>query len=108
MRNIFTKENLKDKSPRGQVYDDAHHEEVHGCELLGQGNFEWNTDLIETKKLVNYTRQVAQDLYSGEAQHEPRGAHEEQHCRSLHETLRTQSLARKLRLRILDGTNSDD
>ena len=28
--------------------------------------------------------------------------------RSLHETLRTQSLARKLGLRILDGTNGDD
>ena len=41
-----------------------------------------NTDLIE-KKLENCTRQIAQDLYSGEAQHEPRGA---QHCRSLHET----------------------
>ena len=61
-----------------QVYVEAHHEEVQDCELWGQGNFEWNTDLIET--------QVAQDLYNGEAQHERRGAHEEQHCRSLHET----------------------
>ena len=83
--------------------------EVKSRELRGQGNFEWNTDLIETKKLENYNRQAAQDLlYSGEAQHEPRGAHEEQYCKSLHETLRTQSLARKFGLRILDGTNGDD
>ena len=86
VRNILTKEKLEDKSPRGQVYVEAHHEEVQGCELRGQGNFEWNTDLIEKKKLENNTRQVAQDLYSGEAQHEPRGAHEEQLCRSLLET----------------------
>ena len=77
--------------------------------LRGHGNFEWNTDLTETKKFENYTRQVfAQDFYSGEAQHEPRGAHEEQHYRSLHEALRTQSLAWKLGLRILDGANGDD
>ena len=69
-----------------QVYVEAHHEEVQDSELRGQGNFEWNTDVTETKKLENYTCQVAQDLYNGEAQHEPRGAHEEQHCRSLHET----------------------
>ena len=54
--------------------------------FVRQGHFEWNTDLIETKKLENYTWQVAQDLYSG---------------------FRT-SLARKLGLRILDGTNGDD
>ena len=106
MRNILTKEKLKDNSPRGQVYVEARHEEVQGRELRGQGNFDWNADLIETKKLENYTRQVAQDLYNGEAQHEPRGAHEER--RSRHETLRTQSLARKLEPRILDGTNGDD
>ena len=46
--------------------------------------YEWNTDLIETKKLENYTCQVAQDQCSGEAQHEPRGAYT--NCRSLHET----------------------
>ena len=72
VRNILTKEKPKDKSPRRQVYVEAHHEQVQGCELRGQGNFEWNTDLIETKKLENYTCQAAQDLYSGEAQHEPR------------------------------------
>ena len=38
MRNIFTKEKLKDKSPRGQVYVEAHHEEVQGRELRGQGH----------------------------------------------------------------------
>ena len=60
--------------------------QVQDCELYGQGNFERNTDIFEKKKHENYTCQVAQDLYSGEAQHEPRGAHEEQHCRSPHET----------------------
>ena len=72
------------------LYSEKHLHEGKGqrpvyCELRGQGNIEWNTYLIETKKLENCTCQVAQDLYSGEAQHEPRGAHEEQHCRSLHE-----------------------
>ena len=59
------------------VYVEAHHEEVQGRELRGQGNFEWNTDLIETMKLEDYTCQVAHSLCSGEAQHEPRGAHED-------------------------------
>ena len=77
VRNIFTKEKPKDKSPRRQVYAEAHHEVVQDCELRGQGNFEWNTDLIESKKLENCSCQVAQDLYSGEAQHELRGAHED-------------------------------
>ena len=45
-------ENLKDKSPRRQVYVEAHHEEVQGRGLRGQGNFEWNIDLIETTKLT--------------------------------------------------------
>ena len=66
-----------------QVCVEAHHEEVQGRELRGQRNFERNTDLIDTRKLENYTCQVAQDLHSGETQHEPRGA---QHCRSPHET----------------------
>ena len=65
------------QSPRRQVYVEAHHEEVQGCELRGRGNFEWNTDLIETMKLESYTCQVAQSLYCGEAQHGPRGAHED-------------------------------
>ena len=43
-----------DKSPREQVYVESHHEEVQGRELRGHGNYEWNTDLIETKKLENY------------------------------------------------------
>ena len=86
MRNILKKEKLKDKSPRRQVYVEAHHEEVQDCELRGQGHFERNTDNIETKKFENYTRQLALDLYNGEARLELRGAHEEQHHRSLHET----------------------
>ena len=57
------KEKPKDKSPRRQVCVEAHHEKGQGRELRGHGNFEWNTDLIE-KKLDNYTRQVAQGLYS--------------------------------------------
>ena len=63
VRNILTKEKLKDKLPRRHVYVEAHHEEVQGRELRGHGNFEWNTDFIE-KKLENYTRQVAQGLCS--------------------------------------------
>ena len=64
VENILTKEKLKNQSQRRQVYVEAHHEEVQGRELRGQGNFEWNTELIETKKLENYTCQVAQGLYS--------------------------------------------
>ena len=37
VRNIVTKEKLKDKSPRGQDYVEAHHEEVQGHESRGQG-----------------------------------------------------------------------
>ena len=45
-------------------------------------NFKWNSDLIKKKKkkkkkLENNTCQTTQDLYTGEAQHEPRGAHED-------------------------------
>ena len=69
---------------------------------------EWNTDLIETKKLENYTCQVAQDLYKGEAQHEPRGAALQISTRKCLEGLRTQSLAREREPRILDGTNCDE
>ena len=32
-----------EKSPQGQVFVEAHHEEVQGRELRGQGNFQWNT-----------------------------------------------------------------
>ena len=35
----------------------------------------WNTDLIETMELENLIGQATQDLYSGEARHESRGAH---------------------------------
>ena len=66
---LYSETHLHAGKAQGQVYVEAHHEEVQGRELRGQRNFEWNTDLIETKKLENYTCQVAQD--SGEAQHEP-------------------------------------
>ena len=102
------KEKLKNKSPRRQVCVKAHHEDVQDCELRGHGNFEWNTDIIETMKLENYTFQVAQGLYGWEAQHKHRGAHRAQRCRSLHETLGMQSLARKFGPRTVDGTNGDD
>ena len=62
-----SREKLKDKSPRGQVFVGARHEEVQGRGLRGPGNFEWNTDLIETEKLENFSCQVAQ--YKEEAQH---------------------------------------
>ena len=75
-------------------------------ELRGHGNFEWNTDLIE-KKLESYTRQVAQDLYSGEAQNEPREAQHKHNTAYLYtkhvEGLRTQSLARKRDVKILSS-----
>ena len=50
VRFFLTKEKLKDKSPRRLVSVEAHHEEVQGRELRGQGNFERNTDLIETTR----------------------------------------------------------
>ena len=62
-----------------QVYVEAHHERVQSRESRGQRNFEWNTDLIETRAR-ELTCQVT-GLNSGEAQHEPQRA---QHCRSLH------------------------
>ena len=83
---LYSAKNSHEGKAQRQVYVEAHHEEVQGRQLRGQRNFEWNTDLIETKKLENYTRQVAQDLYRGQAQHEPGEAHEEQHCRSPHQT----------------------
>ena len=36
----------------------------------------WNTDPIETVELVNLMGQAAQGLYSGEARHESRRAHD--------------------------------
>ena len=72
---LHSENRLHEGKAQRQVYVEAHHEEVQDC-----------TDVIETEKLEIYTCQVAQGLYSWEAQHEPRGAHEEQHCRSRHET----------------------
>ena len=77
MGNILTKEKIKEKFPRKQVYVEARHEEVQGRVLRGLGNFEWATDLIEATKIENYMCQVAQGLYSGEAQRESGGAHED-------------------------------
>ena len=81
---VYSAKHPHEGKAQGQVYVEGHHEEVQGRESRGQRNFEWDTDLVETKKLEKYTSQVAQDLYSGEAQHELRG---EQHCRSLHENV---------------------
>ena len=39
----------------------------------------WNTDPIETVELVNLMGQAAQGLYSGEARHESRRAHDHKH-----------------------------
>ena len=83
---VYSEKHPHEGKAQRQVDVEAHHEEGQDCESRGQENFKWNTDLIETKKLENIC-QVAQDLYNGDAQLEPRGAHEEQHCRSLHETL---------------------
>ena len=78
---LYSEKHPHEGKAQRRVHVEAHHEEVQDRELRGQGNFEWNIDLIETKNLENYTCQVAQDQYNGEAR-----AHEEQHCRSLHET----------------------
>ena len=64
-KQCFTVRNmLHEGKAQRQMCVEAHHEEVQACELRGQGNFQWNTDLIETKKLENYTSQVSQGLYS--------------------------------------------
>ena len=104
MRNILAKEKLKDKSPRGQVYVDAHHEQVQGHELRGQGTLGVEHRSHRDEEARELHHQVAQ--YKGEAQHEPRGA---QHCRSLHENIwRDGERSRSREPRILDGTNGDD
>ena len=73
---LYSEKHPHDGKAQGQV--ETHHEDVQDCELCGHGIFEWSTDLIKKKKkLENYTCQITQDLYTGEAQHEPRGAHED-------------------------------
>ena len=50
-KQCFTLRNiLNEGKAQSQVYVEAHHEGVQDCEVRGQGNFEWNTDLIETKR----------------------------------------------------------
>ena len=95
---LYSEKHTHEEEAQGQVCVEAHHEEVLGRQLRGQGNFEWNTDLIETKKFENYARQVAQDLYSGEELTKNNTA--DLYTKDL-DGLRTQSLARKLGLRIL-------
>ena len=74
---LYSAKHFHEGKAQRQVYVEAHHQEVQGRELRGPRNIVWNTGLIETKKLENYTCEVAHSLYSGEAQHEPRGAHED-------------------------------
>ena len=106
--NILTKEKLKDKSPRGQVYVEAHNEEVQGRESRGQGNLEWKTDLIEKNKLENNTRQVAQDLQRRNTNLKELTKNNTADPYTKHlDRLRTQSLAWKLGLQIPDGTNGE-
>ena len=48
---LYSEKRPHEGEAQGQVHVEAHHEEVQGRELRGQRNFEWNTDLIETKKI---------------------------------------------------------
>ena len=63
-KKTHTEEKLKNKFARRQGRDAGHHEQVQGGEVRGQGNLEWNTDLVE----------AAQDLDDGETRHESRDA----------------------------------
>ena len=47
-----------EKSPQGQVFVEAHHEEVQGRELLDKETSSGTQDLIGTKKLENCNPQV--------------------------------------------------
>ena len=103
---LYSAKHPHEGKARRQVYVEAHHKEVQGRESRGPRNFEWNTDLIETKKLENYTCQVAQCTV------ERRNTNLEEHNTAdlftkHSEGLRTQSLARKREPRILDGTIGD-
>ena len=107
--NILTKAKLKDKSPRRQVYVEAHHEEVQDSELRGHGNFEWNTDLIK-KKFENYTwLHRACTVERLNTNIEELTKHDTADRFTKHRNgLRTESLVRKFGPRIVDGTNGDD
>ena len=105
MRNILTKEKLKDKSPRRQVCVEALHEEVQGHELRGHGNLgvEHRSRRDEEARELH----LPQDLYKGEAR-TSRSTTLQISTRKCLEELRTQLLARKREPRILDGPNGDD
>ena len=63
VRNILTKERLKDKSVLKHI--------MRKCKIVNHADketCEWSTDLIETKNLENYTRQIARDLERGRSQ----------------------------------------
>ena len=78
-KNTLTEEKLKNKFARTQGRDAGHHEQVQGGEVRGQGNLEWNTDLIEMMELKHMTSQAAQEMDDGETRHESRDAAGRQH-----------------------------
>ena len=101
------KQKLTDKSPRRQVYVEAHHEELQGHELRGQGNLG-----VEDR---SHRDEEARELHLPGCTVQRRGITRTSRSTILQistrkylEGLRTQSLARKREPRILDGTNGDD
>ena len=78
-KNTHTEEKLKNKFARRQGPDAGNHEQVQGGEVRGQGNLEWNTDLIEMMELKHMTSQAAQELDDGETRHESRDAEDREH-----------------------------
>ena len=98
---------LKDKSPRGQVYVQAHHEEVQGHELRGQGNsgVEHTSHRDEEARELHLPGCTAQRRVTTRTS---RGITLQISTRKSLEGLRTQSLGRKREPRILDGTNDYD
>ena len=106
---LYSEKHPHEGKAQRQVYVEAHHEEVQDCELRGQGNFEWNTDLIKTKRTtpsrLHRTCTMERHNTNLEDLTENNTAHL---FTKLRNGLRTQSLARKFGPRILDGTNGDD
>ena len=105
-----SEKHLQEGKVQRQVYVEAHQEEVQDCELRGHGKFEWNTDLIETQKLENYTakhRTCTMERHNTSLEELTKNNTADLFTKHRNE-LRTQSLARKLGLRILEGTNGDD
>ena len=58
-KNTHTEEKLNNKFARRQGRVAGHHEQVQGGEVRGQGNVEWNTDLIGMMELKHMTSQAA-------------------------------------------------